>query len=271
MFLGRNRPVLARNRAYSCIRMYAVTYRHRCQRLPWLFLSGIVINVPPVGDFDAMNRERLNQNISTIRKYTAAHAELRAAHHFLYDLPLKRDTKIPEVVVMGINPGETEFDRDAYPGPTEETWNFDFHERSRLGRSKGSVRWHNYAEYFANGRPLVMTELFFWSSRNNAEFEERFGLLEVSPHLQFCMNLNRSLIDEYQPKSIIFPGVGKTQVVAKKFGLRHVDTLCDGGKRLVLHYRDESRPWYFTQHWTSAWGLSNTDKDDIRKYIDQSS
>lgn len=68
-----------------------------------------------------MDRTRLDSNIQAIRRYTTEHAELRRAHHFLYDLPLNRDIGPPELVVMGINPGETQVDRDSCPGPTEET------------------------------------------------------------------------------------------------------------------------------------------------------
>ena len=60
-----------------------------------------------------MNRGCLDEKINTIREYTAGHAELRLAHHFLYDLPLNKDALSPEVVVMGINPGETQVDREA--------------------------------------------------------------------------------------------------------------------------------------------------------------
>jgi hypothetical protein len=236
-----------------------------------LRVSSIVMDFPPLGGFSLMNRERLDENINTIRKYTAAHAELRVAHHFLYDLPLNKDARAPEIVVIGINPGETQVDREAYPGPTEETWNFDFHEQASLGRSRGSIHWRKNAAYFANGRPVIFTELFFWSSNDQGEFKERFGPLWDSPHLSFCVNLNRCLIDEYQPKSIIFVGLSDVARVAGEFGLRHVYTLKMRGHRLVEHYQDALRSWYFTKHWSGSFGFSNIQKDAILKYIERTS
>src|SRR5208282_5661806 len=123
-----------------------------------------------------MDRLRLDSNIEAIRRYRDANPELRRAHHFLYDLPLDKDAGKPAVIVMGINPGETQYDRDACHGPTEETWNLDFHKESR-GRSRGSVNWRRNAEFFALGKPVVLTELFFWSSNNQTERRERFGQL----------------------------------------------------------------------------------------------
>jgi hypothetical protein len=218
-----------------------------------------------------MDREQLDARINTIRKYTADHPELGSAHHFLYDLPLNKEAGIPQVIVMGINPGETHVDRDAYPGPTEETWNFDFHEQAKSGRSRGSVHWRKSTAYFTNGSPVVFTELFFWSSNNQREFKERFGPLWDSPHLSFCVDLNRSLIEEYQPKSVIFVGLSDVTRVAEEFELRHVYTLKMQNHRLVEHYQDASRAWYFTKHWSGSFGFSNDQKAAIREYIGQTS
>lgn len=108
-----------------------------------------------------MNREHLDTAIQRIRNYTNEHMELRAAHHFLYDLPLDRKAGKPEVVIMGVNPGETEYDRTAYPGPTEQTYYHDFHEKAASGRSRWNRNWNSNAVFFANGKPIVFTELFF--------------------------------------------------------------------------------------------------------------
>ena len=108
-----------------------------------------------------MNRERLDIAIQKIRDYTMIHTELCTAHHFLFDLPLDKEAGRPEVVMMGINPGETEWDRQSYPGPTEETRSHDFHEKSAFGRSQGSDHWRRNAAFFANGKRVVFTELLF--------------------------------------------------------------------------------------------------------------
>lgn len=216
-----------------------------------------------------MDRERLNSNIETIRRYTKEHPELREAHHFLYDLPLNESVGPCELVVMGINPGETQVDRDACPGPTEETSKYDFHEHSPSGRSKGSKRWRNLTVEFTGGRSVVFTELFFWSSRNNAELVKRFGSLWYSRHLQFCIDKNKDLIDVYQPKAVIFVGLSNSKKAAHAFGLQSVETHDVDGTRVVEHYRDENRSWLFTKHWTGSRGFSRPQRDAIKTYLER--
>lgn len=214
-----------------------------------------------------MNRDRLDAAIQQIRNYTTNHTELRAAHHFLYDLPLDKGAGTPEVVVMGINPGETERDRQAYPGPTEETWNHDFHERASVGRSRGSDQWRRNAAFFADGKAVVFTELFLWSSRNGEEFKQRFGPVWGSRHLSFCTEMNQTLLSEYQPKSVIFVGVSDSAKVAKEFGLTPVYTFVNNNHRLLEHFRDNFRPWFFTKHWSGSFGFSKVQKRAIKEYI----
>lgn len=216
-----------------------------------------------------MKRTRLDSNIETIRRYRDQHADLRQAHHFLYDLPLNRQAGRPEVVVMGINPGETQFDRDSCPGPTEETWQHDFHADSKLGRSQGSRRWRDNMKFFSQGRPVIQTELFFWSSNDQAEFKERFGPLWKSQHLPFCTDMNRSLLDIYQPRFVIFVGLTESVRVAEQFGLRLIASVKAHGHRLVDHYEDSARPWFFTKHWSGSFGFSQSQKDQIKDYIEK--
>lgn len=215
-----------------------------------------------------MERGRLDSNIEAIRQYRDQHDVLRQAHHFLYDLPLDKQAGRPEVVVMGINPGETQFDRDSCPGPTEETWQHDFHAASKLGRSRGSKRWRDNMKFFADGRPVIQTELFFWSSNSQSEFRERFGPLWESQHLRFCTDMNRSLLDVYQPGFVIFVGLSDSARVAKEFGLRRIAPVVNEHRhRLVDHYKDSERPWFFTKHWSGAFGFSQSQKDQIKEYI----
>ena len=214
-----------------------------------------------------MDRRRLNEAIQRIRDYTAGHPELQAAHHFLYDLPLDKDAGVPEFVVMGINPGETERCRSAYPGPTEETWDFDFHGKSVLGRSQGSIKWRKNATDFTDSQAVVFTELFFWSSNDQEELRKRYGKLWNSPHLEFCVEQNKVLIETYKPKAVIFVGLSCSQKVAEAFGLVAVDTLKMGSSRLVVRYQDHFRPWLFTKHWSGAFGFSNLQKAEIKRYI----
>jgi hypothetical protein len=214
-----------------------------------------------------VDRARLDSNIDAIRRYSAKHAELRKAHHFLYDLPLNADAGPPELVVMGINPGETPRDRCACPGPTEETSKRDFHEASPMDRSPQSKRWRTLTADFTGGRSVVFTELFFWSSKNYAELLERHKPLWNSAHLKFCIDMNRDLIEAYQPKAVIFVGLSNSGRVARAFGLSHVKTHRPSGTRLVEHFQDERRPWLFTNHWTGSRGFSEPQRKAIVHYL----
>jgi hypothetical protein len=214
-----------------------------------------------------IERSLLDSNIEAIRKYRDENPELQRAHHFLYDLPLHKDAGVPEVVVMGINPGETQYDRDACPGPTEETWLHDFHATPKAVRSRGSINWRRNLEFFSLGRSLIQTELFFWSSKNQAEFQERFGPLWNSKHLRLCVEMNQSLLKFYEPKFVIFVGLSNSTKVAQEFGLRHISSLKDKRHRLVDHYVDDQRPWFFTKHWSGSYGFSQSQKDAIRNYV----
>jgi len=212
-----------------------------------------------------VDRERLDAAIQKIRDYTRAHPDLQVAHHFLFDLPLDRRAGRPEVVVMGINPGEVESQWRAAPDPTEETWNYDFHQN--IERSRSSRNWYNNAMFFSGGRPVVLSELFFWSSSDQKEFEKRYGPLWRSPHLNFCVSLNKLLIEEYNPEMVVSPGLSQAEDAAKAFGLGFIRTFSSQGKRLVEHYHDRKRPWFFTRHWSGAFGFSTAQKNAIREYL----
>jgi hypothetical protein len=125
------------------------------------------------------------------------------------------------------------------------------------------------ALYFSGGRSVVFSELFFWSSNNQNEFKERYGELWKSPHLNFCTEKNELLLQEYRPKAVIFVGLGPAVRLATFFALTHIDTLNDGTHRLVEYYHDNNRPWFFTKHWTGAFGFSKVQMDAIKHYIDK--
>jgi hypothetical protein len=209
-------------------------------------------------------RTGLISNIERIAQYTTEHPELRAAHHFLYDLRHPRDGR-PEYVVMGVNPGETAYDWRIAPTPTEETSRFDFHVEQGGGRS--AIRWSKAARYFLDDADYVLAELFFWSSHDSRAFSERFGPLAKSKHLAFCVEMNRDLIAAYDPKAVILPGLTHLPLVAKLYDLQPVSMVGDGATRVAEHYTDGQRPWVFTKHWTAAFGFSMAQREAARGCI----
>jgi hypothetical protein len=236
-----------------------------------------------------MDRTKLDAAAKEISDYTAKHVELRKAHSFVYDYPPFEEFRSlgePELVVMGINPGETEPDRlqmgvrpneteeerkrrEAAWTPLETTWNGNFRSQTPSAHD-----WAEAISYYTESRRVVSTEIFFWSANDAEEIEKRYGHpWWRSPHLKFCVKMNRLLIAEYQPKAVIFVGISARDIVARKFGLVHVRTIPDASKktvRLVAIFRDTDSglPWIFTRHWTSKQTmLSNTQKEQIRNHI----
>lgn len=208
--------------------------------------------------------DRLTANIEKVAAYTAQHAELMAAHHFLYDLR-QPPNGTPRFVVMGVNPGETPYDWQIAPQPTEETSRFDFHVAH--GRGRNAIRWSKAAKYFLDDSDYVLAELFFWSSHDSRVFTERFGRMATSKHLPFCVAMNRDLIEHYQPDAVVLPGLTHLQLVRELYELAPVSIANHETTRVAEHYTDGKRPWVFTKHWTAAFGFSRAQRELAREAV----
>ena len=128
-----------------------------------------------------MTDHLVTRNLSQIREYTKNNIELSKSHHFLYNCLVDKKENQGDVIIIGLNPGETEKDFE-YRGslPTEESSEFDFHEEH--GRGRSSKNWLTLCKKFSQTNKIVLTEFFFWSSPQVGEdkergipFSERFG------------------------------------------------------------------------------------------------
>jgi hypothetical protein len=226
-------------------------------------------------EHDPIDYTKLDTTIENIRKRTldVRFPELRLSHHFVFDLPLGVPVKNSgelEFIVMGFNPGETPNDWSTWNKNTEETRQFDFREELNLPRGRSSARWRKLTNFFTRGKRAVFTEMFFWSSNNENELKLRFGNIWNSPqnHLKFCTDQNLILIETYNPKSIVFPGLTHHEKVANLYSLKYIKTINEKNSRLVEHYQDKNgRPWFFTKHWTGSFGFSIEQRDFIENYI----
>src|SRR5713101_6768929 len=107
---------------------------------------------------------------------------------------------------MGVNPGEQPELWKLFPEPTEETSLYDF---LGLGEREKSAPWRKLCKEFLGTDNVLLTELFFWSSRNAVHFRERFGEpIYLSKHLPFCRDMNQRLLKIYKPKAVVVTGVG---------------------------------------------------------------
>jgi hypothetical protein len=173
--------------------------------------------------------------------YTSRFPELKGAHHFVFNEVRPPGTK-PAYVIMGINPGESQ---------------------------RPETAWTNIISDYVDKSPFVMTELFFWSSRNLTHFREKFGILQESPHLNFCVEKNKRLIRFYRPKAVICSGLGLISICQENFDLRYLRTgRRDDGTRTYELFKDENGiTWIFTKHWTGARGYTKEDKRLIKEVI----
>ena len=150
---------------------------------------------------------QISDSLEKIREYTRKNEELTRCHHFLFNLPLEKSTHKADVVVIGLNPGESDSDWNLGKDfPTEESSEFDFHEE--FGKGRSSVRWSQYCRKYLGSSNIVQTEFFFWSSRNlNKEFSDRFGYkFQESPHFLFCRDRNKELLDFHKPRLVVSTG-----------------------------------------------------------------
>ena len=206
--------------------------------------------------------EVITKNLLQIREYTKENEELSKSHHFLYNCPINKNSNLAEVIIVGINPGETSTDW-IYEGdlPTEESSEFDFHEK--IGRGSSSKRWIRLCEKYSKTKNIVLTEFFFWSSPQVGEdekkekFSERFGYrFEDCPHFEFCRDRNIELINLLKPKIIICPGVGCSDLFSRIYNLNYIGTFrCSEDKRnrrAIIHYELNKVPFVFTLHWSNA-------------------
>jgi hypothetical protein len=192
-------------------------------------------------------------------EYTNLHAELKEAHHYDFAITL---TGCVKYFVMGLNPGETGEDRELHPGKGH------FNPYARAPFSRSSKAWQTRSKNLLGTDDLLYGDFFFWSSPDvGGSFVKRFGTsLEKSPHLPFCVDLIGQLLDFYQPKALIIPGLKLTTAVPSLYsGISHLHTHKHCERRLIEHYTDGTRPWLFIKHY-SSW-LSEPEMAEIKKYL----
>jgi hypothetical protein len=99
--------------------------------------------------------------------------------------------------------------------------------------------------------------------------------LKCAPHLEFCRDLNRDLINHYQPKAVVVTGFVFEKRATELYGLNFEDGVTIPAYRsgriekhkLIRKYVDDVRPWIFTKHWSGSRGLSEEQQLKIREYL----
>ena len=213
----------------------------------------------------------LSKTLKDIREYTQNHNELKKSHHFVFNKPVDKYSKIADVIVMGLNPGEEVADWGYETNlPTEESSEFDFHDEFGIGRS--TARWSKACKGYLPNKNIFLSQFFFWSSKDTKSiFKNRFGYsFKKSPHFNFCKNCNEEMIDFHKPKLIVATGTSFAKFFSSVYEMKHIKTLkCETDKRnrpIINHYEFKGIPFIFTPHWTNGW-VSNLEKKDIQSYL----
>jgi len=207
--------------------------------------------------------------IQEIRDYMKQHFKLQQAHHFCFDLPLSPKSKKVDFIIMGLNPAEPKNPDKSKKTPTEETREFDYYEKFHHGRRE-DIPWTKLCYEMAGSKNIVVSEFFFWSSKNKKQLDERYGRLDgKNPHFHFCTRINKALINFHKPKAIIVAGLGNKDLSNKLFEFKVEKSVHTAkGHRLIEKCRDKNKNlWIFTKHWTGSFGFSNEEKKTIQDFI----
>ena len=183
--------------------------------------------------------------IREIKEYQSRNVELlKKSHHFVFDCPLDfQNSDETNYIWMGLNPGNDTDDWLKTNGRNdEETRDRDFQEI--FGRSRGSKRRKTQIKNFSGSsifRKTTHTKLFFWCSKKlTDDFQKRYGTsFSTSPHLEFCITLNKELINRVQPKAVFFESLDKIKDVGHVFNLSKLKTHQVGSRRIDEYLIDE--------------------------------
>ncbi len=167
---------------------------------------------------------------------------------------------------MGINPGEPGNEKITYPRVNdllEEASEYDYLANDK--KSKPATRWKNRCGRACGTLDIASTEAFFWSSKDVKKLSERW---DTKKHRDFCVELNKELIEIHNPKAVMFTGISYIEEIALHYNLiiEGQSILNDKGQRLIVPYKDKSgRPWLFVKHF-SSW-IRNSELDCIGDYV----
>lgn len=211
--------------------------------------------------------ERTLELLHRVRLHDSACPDLHSSHHYTFCVPYGQKNPHRKILLMGFNPGESAHDWNKTKRMrAEESFERNFND---VEQSKSSKRWYENIDYYLPDSEIILTEFIFWSSKNIFELEERIGKIDAAnPHLNFCNEINRALLDIYSPRLIIFTGLSHIKLISENFELmNHREITSSSGTRIAVVADGGVRKWIFCRHWTGSFGFSNADKQELRQHI----
>lgn len=205
--------------------------------------------------------------ISEVREKWSSHPELSHCHHFLFDYKFRPGEK--SVLFMGINPGEVEKDWQDFPeGKCEESRFYDFRAEQVLPTN--SIKWHRLIDAMVPKQfGVILSELFFCSSKNITQLDQRIPDWKSGDLVKFCAKANKQLIAEYGIKIVITTSVSYTKNFKDLYSLTLSKKWLSSqnNRRLVEEYLDaEGVVWLFCLH-SNTRGLKKSEKDEIAQIL----
>lgn len=207
--------------------------------------------------------------LSMVREYDKLNPNVQTSHHFTFALPYVNNLNpnISKVLLMGFNPGETEHDwKKTHGTRAEESFRVNFNDKNK---SNSSNRWYSNIEFFLPNTDVLITEFIFWSSKTVKQLEERIG--QITPEnevVNFCVDINKKLIDSFKPDAVVFTGLSHYNVISECFSLnKKSEIISQNGTRIATIATGYGKKWIFCRHWTGSFGFSNSDKNELKNII----
>ena len=213
--------------------------------------------------------------ISQIKEYQEKHSVLSLkSHHFVFDCPFDSEAiETPDFIWIGLNPGGDQDDWAKTDGKNdEETRDRNFQEI--YGRSSLSKRRMTKVRNFLgnnNFRKTTHTELFFWCSKDtNKDFQNRYNFsFDDNPHMKFCCQMNKILIDRIKPKALFFESRAKIDIIKRYFRLDYITTevISNSDNVRVDEYSFESKYRLINFDHLSAGPPKSLHMQNVSKYV----
>jgi hypothetical protein len=211
----------------------------------------------------------VSDSLLTIREKWDLYPELSSFHHFTFGRWIReRGTK--NLLLMGINPGESPDDWRNFPeGRYEESSELD---PLSLHTTTSRRQWGEQVDFYVPMKHgILISELFFWSSKDMHQLRERIPDWKTHPLIGFCRICNERLIEAYEIERVVFTGISLRTLVSKVYQLTQTELIFDNSNRerlLGARYKGRGREWLFVRHWTgSRPRLLAHEKRDIQSLI----
>jgi len=171
--------------------------------------------------------------------------------------------KGPKFIVFGLNPAEAKDDKEEFYGT--EFYIFDREKSETLSQRRWSKK---IADILPVGAEIIQAEIVYWTSKDRRSLEKKIGKLDFgNPYFDLSRTINDDLLSRNSDAKCILLGFTHKDLFEKLFNLPELDTTITGqdGKNLV--YKNTRSSKFFSVRHPSAFGMSNLDKDLIKKTL----